>query len=563
MATSNEKPQHFTVELTTNKTAITIGVRTESTTANWLAFDNVKLFWYGTERKMTRITMSKTSATMQQGEQLQLKATPYPSTTTFKGLTWSSSNENAASVDESGLVTALKPGITTITATSKKYPEISAKCIITITANEVAPQAVIINEVQQANVDMFIDPSFNYGGWIELYNSTDDPIAVDGLYVQDDKGHRWPLMGSRQGMLSAKSFLTLWFDHFSWWTPKTIDFKLDADGGYIAITNEQGTVLSEFNYPPAIPRTSYARKKDGGNEWGYTDQPTPGKSNASSAFAQVRLETPIIDNEGGLFANTVTASVTNIPRGATLRYTTDGSTPTLENGQTSTNGRFSFTNTTILRVRFFQDGKLSSPVVTRSFIKNTRSYTIPVLSLVSDNKNLTGADYGIFVQGNGNGRPGNGQDANCNWNMDWDRPANIEYIDENGKTVFNQEVSIEPSGGWSRAWSPHSFNIKANKVYEGVNRMDYQFFKDKPFLRHKGLKVRNGGNDTSERIKDAAIQQVVTTSDLYVETQAYQPVHLYQNGRYIGVLNLREPNNKNYGYTNYGIGTDDDEMDQW
>ena len=61
------------------------------------------------------------------------------------------------------------------------------------------------------------------------------------------------------------------------------------------------------------------------------------------------------------------------------------------------------------------------------------------LALVSDPKNLTGPDYGIFVQGNGNGRPGNGQAANCNWNMDWDRPANIEFITpEKGVAVFNQ-----------------------------------------------------------------------------------------------------------------------------
>ena len=112
-------------------------------------------------------------------------------------------------------------------------------------------------------------------------------------------------------------------------------------------------------------------------------------------------------------------------------------------------------------------------------------------------------------------------------------------------------------------WEPHSFNIKANKIYEGQNRMDYQFFPDKPFLRHKALKVRNGGNDTSNRIKDAAIQQVVATSGLYVETQAYLPVHVFHNGRYIGVENLREPNNKNYGLSHYGIDTDDELMDQW
>ncbi len=533
-------------------------------TNNWVLFDNWRLEYYGNVVALTSLRLNKTRATLKQGDQLQLTVTAVPANATYKGVTFSSSNEAVATVDADGLVTTLKPGITTITAQSTKYDDISARCIITVEANEVSPQAVIINEVQQANVDMFIDPSFNYGGWIELYNSTDAAVALDGLYVQDDQGHRFALKSSRNGTIPAKGFLALWFDHFSWWTPKTTNFKLDCDGGYIAISNEQGTVLSEFNYPPAITRTSYARTTDGGNTWAYTDQPTPNATNTTSAFAETRLEAPTFNKPGGFFDSDFTAGVMNIPSGATIRYTTDGSTPTLENGETSSNGRFTITQTTVLRVRYFKNGMLSSPVTTRTFIRKDRDYTLPVLSLVSDPKNLTGPDYGIFVQGNGNGRPGNGQAANCNWNMDWDRPANIEFITpEKGVAVFNQEVGIEPSGGWSRAWSPHSFNIKANKVYEGVNRMDYQFFPNKPFLRHKGLKVRNGGNDTSQRIKDGAIQEVVRTSDLYVETQSFQPVHLYQNGRYIGVLNLREPNNKNYGFANYGIGTDDDEMDQW
>ncbi len=552
------------VELQANE-ALTFGLKNDRWTANnWVLFDNWKLEYWGREVAVTSVKLDQTTAKMKQGEQLQLKATVLPDNATFKSVTFTSSNEAVATVDADGLVTAFKPGITTITATSTRYENKSAKCIITIEANNVTPAAVIINEVQQANVDMFIDPSFNYGGWIELYNSTDAAVVLDGLYVQDDTGHRFALTSTRNGMIPAKGFLALWFDHFSWWTPKTIDFKLDNDGGTIAISNEQGTVLSQFDYPPAIARTSYARTTDGGNEWAYTDQPTPGATNATSAFAETRLETPTFDRVGGLFSENFTVKLTNQPSGVTIRYTTDGSTPTLENGETSTNGNFNISQTTILRVRYFKNGMISSPVVTRSFIKKDRTYTLPVLSLVSDPKNLTGADYGIFVQGNGNGRPGNGQSANCNWNMDWDRPANIEFMTPaKGEAEFNQEVGIEASGGWSRAWDPHSFNIKASKTYEGVNRMDYQFFENKPFLRHKGLKVRNGGNDTSQRIKDGALQEVVRTSELYVETQSFLPVHLYQNGRYIGVLNLREPNNKNYASANYGIGTDDDEMDQW
>ena len=192
---------------------------------------------------------------MKQGDQLQLTATPRPANATYRGVTFTSSNEAAATVDNDGLVTALKPGITTITATSTKYDNISAKCIITVEANEVKPEAVIINEVQQANIDMFIDPSYNYGGWIELYNSTESPVTLDGLYVQDDQGHRFALTTTRNGSIPAKGFLTLWFDHFSWWTPKTINFKLETT----AATSPSATSRAECSLNSTIRPPLHAR----------------------------------------------------------------------------------------------------------------------------------------------------------------------------------------------------------------------------------------------------------------------------------------------------------------
>lgn len=549
---------------------LTVGIRLDwdgYVNSNWVLFTGWQIEWYGTEVKATNISISQRTITMAMGEQTTLEGSVWPNNATFKKLHFESSNEEVATVDaSSGVITAVHPGTATITVTiAVGQSTAKATCEVTVEESSVKTGELLVNEVQQSNVDMFIDPSWNFGGWIELYNPTDRSLSLNGLFVSDDPTnlHKMPL-DARFGAVPAHGFQNLWFGHNSWWTPKTVNFKLDTDGGTIYLSDSRGRIIVQQNYPAAISRTSYARKTDGGEEWGYTDQPTPAASNVSSIFSDERLEAPRFTREGGFFTSGFSTQVTNIPAGATLRYTTDGSTPTLTNGQTSTSGIFDGRETTILRVRFFQEGKLASAVVTRSFIKETRNFTLPAISLVSDARNLTGADYGIFVQGNGNGRPGNGQSANCNWNMDWDRPANIEFITpDKGEVEFNQEVGIESSGGWSRAWSPHSFNINASKVYEGVNRMDYQFFPNKPFLRHKGLKVRNGGNDTSQRIKDGAVQEVVRTSGLYVETQSFQPVHLYQNGRYIGVLNLREPNNKNYAFANYGIDTDDEDMDQW
>lgn len=565
LATGNGAPEHFSVEVDAKYEGLTIGVRTMAANANWLAFDNVRLYWSGNEVKATSLSLSPSTTTIGYGETATINYTVLPANTTFKRVAWESSDSKIVTVDDEGNITAVGIGTATITCRTKGGTNnISAQCKVTVERNFATAEQIIINEVQQANADMFIDPSFNYGGWIEIYNPTDKTASLGGYYLSDDAANlKKAQIHALAGALPAKGFLTLWFDNYSRWAPTMVNLKLDCDGGDIFLSDPDGKLLTQFSYPPAITRTSYARTSDGADTWNYTDNPTPGKTNAQSKFASTRLAAPVIDADGGLFTSPFVAHV-QIPAGTTLRFTTDGSTPTLTNGSTSTDGNFRISKTTVLRLRLFKEGELASQVITRSYIYKDRDYTLPVISLVSDNANLYGQDYGIFVRGNGNGRPGNGQSSPCNWNMDWNRPANIEFFTEEGTAAFNQEVSVEASGGWSRAWSPHSFNVKANKVYEGVNRMDYQFFDEKPYLRHKALKVRNGGNYYNNgRLRDAAIQKVVNTSGLYLETQSYKPVHVFHNGEYIGVENLREPNNKNYGLANYGIDTDDDEMDQW
>lgn len=61
------------------------------------------------------------------------------------------------------------------------------------------------------------------------------------------------------------------------------------------------------------------------------------------------------------------------------------------------------------------------------------------------------------------------------------------------------------------------------------------------------------------RIKDAIAQQVMTSSGYYVDAQDYQPAHVFVNGKYLAMMNVREPSNRFHGCANYGY--DDDEMD--
>jgi hypothetical protein len=553
---------------------LTIGIRKNlQATEDWTCIDDWKLEYWGEVVKVSNIAITPSSLSLIPMETKSLSFSVTPEDATYPNVKWSSSNTNVATVDNYGNVTGVGVGTASIYATAIDAGGAYKACTVTVEAPAVATsENVIINEVMAANVDVYRDPSTNFGSWVELYNPTDKGVALGGLYVTDDatnlKKHR---LIDKYGALPPKGFAILNFDHFEVFTQEAyrqINDKLDCDGGTIIISDGTNKI-AEITYPEAISRVSYARTKDGGDEWGTTDAPTPGTSNSASTFATKQLKAPVVDVPAKLFTSAFSINVT-IPEGATLRYTVDGSAPTLTNGLTSTTGTFPISSSISYRFRLFQDGMLASPVVTRTYIKDNGNEPFPIISIVTDLNNLFGDEIGLFSYSD-YGRPGNGQNTKYNGNMDWDRPVNFEYITTNNECVISQECDYSACGGWSRAWSPHSFKLKAGKAYELNNTFNYQFFgseKDNPavengkgYLKHKTLQIRNGGNDTNARIKDAAMQQIIASSGLYVEHQAWQPVHVYINGMSYAVLNMREPNNKHYGYANYGIDTD--QMDQF
>jgi hypothetical protein len=66
------------------------------------------------------------------GDTLQLFAIFMPTTTNMKGVVWTSSDENVATVDENGLISAKGNGTATITVTSTVAPNVSISIVITV-----------------------------------------------------------------------------------------------------------------------------------------------------------------------------------------------------------------------------------------------------------------------------------------------------------------------------------------------------------------------------------------------------------------------------------------------
>ena len=132
-------------------------------------------------------------------------------------------------------------------------------------------------------------------------------------------------MPSDIGNVPAKGFKVVWLGSNDLKSNQA-PFKLDCDGGTISISDASGALVTTQTYPEAKSRTSWARKTDGGEEWGWTDDVTPGETNATARFAETRLDAPVVSQDSKLFTGSLNVKV-EIPEGCRLMYTLDGSLP--------------------------------------------------------------------------------------------------------------------------------------------------------------------------------------------------------------------------------------------
>lgn len=530
---------------------------------------------------ITSLTIApSTFTTYELGAQQALHATIQPNNASNTTLQWTTSDASVATVSSNGVVTTIGGGECDIIATTTDGSNRSARCHVTVYA-QIDYSALCINEVQVANIDQYLDPSLNYGGWIELYNSSNTPIPLGGLYVvgtdhngADEVPFRFlfPLDDRADyGNVPAHGYKNIWFDHYAVYDNKPITeheaykqvyWKLDPDGGHVALLAGDGqSVICSADYPAMPPRSSYARTTDGGDAWAWHACGTPEASNNDATDyldTPRRLTAPDVSIDSQVNSRSVGSFYVTIPDGATLHYTTDGTTPNASSQQSKDgNFRLQAYGSQIYRFRLFQQGYLPSPVVTRSFIYSESGKNLPIIAVTTDNNNLNSYSYGILTNGTANGRPGQGASGKTNRNMDWERPINFEYFDLNDSgtaynCVLNQETDFCVAGGWTRnSSSLPPFKIKAAEQYDGYKYLHYPIFKDKPYNKNRTLLLRRETD-----LLDVGLQEVARRSGLNIDTQAWEPGELFINGVSKGYIPIREPSNKHYALANYGIDTD-------
>lgn len=256
---------------------------------------------------------------------------------------------------------------------------------------------------------------------------------------------------------------------------------------------------------------------------------------------------------GGFYEETVRLSLSS--PGASVYFTINGNTP----GADSYRYRRPITikeTTTIRAVAVHQDGRRSNIISHTYFIGEPES-DLPVVAVSLPPSALFHPYRGLFVLGS-NLVDTTWKKPGANFWSKREVPASVELFETDGECVHRSLSGFRLFGGMSRLFPQKSIALVARQRY-GQKRIKHKVFGKGQPSKYKYLVLRNSGSDFGKaHFRDALMTSLVEDWD--IDRQAYRPAHVYLNGRYWGIYNIREKVNR-FFIASHHKGVDKDSID--
>ncbi|MCQ2607601.1 MAG: Ig-like domain-containing protein [Bacteroidales bacterium] len=468
-----------------------------------------------------------------------------------------------------------------------------AALLLCVVLGNSAYSQVKFNEIQPSNSKTQLDPDFyKYRDWVELYNTSSSTIDLSGYYITDnkDKPRKWQIPAGKS--IASKAFLLIYCDGEDV-TGKAMhtNFKI-SEGDVLYLYSSTMRLMDSVHIGNIETDYTYGRLVNGTGAWGALSKPTPGASNVSTTVKGLAPK-PVFSIKGGYFNKEQNITLSTTLPGAVIRYTTDGSEPTANSpiyegaitakSTTKTtqkagydrkdktgiqhysypsslsypSSKYTGTRTYgfVLKAKVFHDDYVPSETEGNTYFININARSLPVVAVSTDFANFFDADSGIYIQGTNGAYDGY---VTANWRQDWERKVYVEYFDASGNRQFGVSAGASTMGAVSRNYDMKSLNIVMKKKYE-AGEINYPLFGEDGLSSYKSFVLRNAGNDWEQgsKYRDAAIQQVLR-GQIDLETQDFEPVVMYLNGEYWGLINMRERFDEDYfaGYHDYADDID-------
>lgn len=427
-------------------------------------------------------------------------------------------------------------------------------------------QQVVINEFVAKNHSGIVDSDNDHSDWIELYNAGTVAINLENYSLSDDAGNlqKWSFpnitIAPNEFLLvfaSGKNILDVNELH--------TNFKISSGGEALFLSDNSQAIISQSQAVQLNTDEAFGQVPDASGSWIKIAWPTPGASNNASnellfshnegfynAAFYLDIQSHLADSvfytlngelpHAGANLYTEPLFVDKVQKPNALSEIATTPDQSLISYPAWSAPSVTLDKAVVLRCASFKNGVQTSRVYTKSFFVDSAmfdKYTLPVISLVTENENLFDNDTGIYV-------PGAHYDANNpEWTgnyfgtgSDWERAVHISFFTQDGALGFAQDAGMRIHGGKTPHAAQKSLRLYARNKY-GKELFNYPLFPQKSVDEYKRILLRTTMGDW----QDAIISDVVAhdaVRQLDVDFQDFQPVIVYLNGEYWGIHTLRD-----------------------
>ncbi len=330
------------------------------------------------------------------------------------------------------------------------------------------------------------------------------------------------------------------------------DFKLSRSGETVYLSTAASVIIDQHTFTNMALDNSKGRLPDGGVNWCYFQNPTPGLTNNSSTCYAGYATIPLFSLQAGFYSGSQWLNITTTQQGGIVRYTTNGKD--VEDTSPVFSGPLLVSTTQAIKAKVFATGYVSSATIANTYFIN-ESVHYPVFTITTDPENLFNYNTGIYVFGP-NADSVNVPYFGSNFWQDWEKPATIEFYDKDKNRVSRFDADIKIYGNYSRAKAQKSFEIKLSDKY-GTGDLHYSFLQNKPWVDDvNDIVLRNAGSDNNMlHFRDHLMEQNLqgTNCDYIAQNEAV----LFLNGQFWGIYQIAENDDHHFMKNNYGLSSDE------
>lgn len=228
--------------------------------------------------------------------------------------------------------------------------------------------AQVLNEIQTSNTFTIEDEDVDTPDWIELYNPSAQGVSLNGFGLSDRAGEPFKWVFPDVTLAPGQYLLVYASGKNKRIAGQTLhtNFSLSADGEDVVLTSPEGVRVDFVPATALYTDISFGRSPDGTGAWRYFGQPTPGAANTTQSHPAV-VPAPRFSREGGPYTTAFWLTF-EVPPGASVRYTTDGSLPLPGTGLTYT-GPIMVNRTQIIRAIAYRGDELRSMPVSQIYTR--------------------------------------------------------------------------------------------------------------------------------------------------------------------------------------------------